>query len=371
MEKAYKFRLYPNAEQEEIIQKTFGCSRFVFNHYLAKRIELYKNNKTTLNCFECQKDMTSLKKEREWLKEVDSTALQSTLKDLDLAYQNFFRRVKKGEKAGFPRFKNKHTSRKSFKSKRVGNNICVFDNSVKLPKLGKVRAKVSRQVEGRILSATISQNSSGKYFVSLCCTDVEISQYESTSKTVGLDMGIKDFCISSDGEYFSNPKYLTKNLKKLAKLQRQLARKSEASQNRNKARIKVARLHEHIANQRNDMLHKLSTSLVKGYDVICIEDLQIKNMVRNHKLAKAISDVSWSEFVRMLEYKSKWQHKVLVKIDKFFPSSQLCSHCGAKNPKTKDLSVRKWVCKGCGAEHERDLNAAKNILNEGMRLISA
>ncbi|MFV0399216.1 MAG: IS200/IS605 family element RNA-guided endonuclease TnpB [Oscillospiraceae bacterium] len=371
MEKAYKFRLYPTKEQENLMQRTFGCCRFVFNHFLAQKIEQYKKVGKSDSWVQQGKSLTALKRELEWLKEVDATALQSSIKDLDIAYQNFFRRVRKGEKPGFPKFKSKHNHRKSFKSKRVGNNISVYVDCVKLPKLGLVPAAISKQVEGRVLSATVSQNPSGKYFVSLCCTDVDIPQYAGTGAQIGLDMGLKEFCIASDGASFDNHKHLARSQKRLAKLQRQLSRKTKGSANRAKARIKVARLHERVANQRTDALHKLSTELVKRYDLICIEDLQVKNMVKNHRLAKSISDASWSEFARQLAYKCEWQHKALVRVDKFFPSSQLRSCCGAKNPITKDLGVRGWICPECGTAHDRDVNAAKNILHEGLRLIGA
>lgn len=370
MEKAYKFRLYPTAEQELLIQRTFGCCRFVFNKYLAMRKDAYEQRGETMNYNGCSAHMTTLKNELPWLREVDATALQSALKSLDFAYQNFFRRVKQGGNPGYPKFKSKHDHRKSFKSKRVGNNVAVADGAVKLPKLGHVHCAVSKQIEGRILSATVSQNPSGKYFVSLCCTDVEIPQYESTGAVVGLDLGIKDFAITSDGQAFENHKHLAASEKKLARLQRQLSRKQKGSSNRNKARIKVARMHEKIANQRNDVMHKLSTQLVKDYDLIAVETLRPINMMKNHKLAKSISDASWSEFVRQLKYKCEWQRKALVQIDPFFPSSQTCHTCGAKNPKTKDLKVREWTCAECGTHHDRDTNAAKNILNEGLRLIS-
>lgn len=339
----------------------------MFNHFLAKRIELYKSENKTLNYNACSAELTSLKKELEWLKEVDSTALQSSLKDLDQAYQNFFRRIKSGEKPGFPKFKSKKNHRKSYKTKI---NIKVLDKKIQLPKLGLVKCRISKQVRGRILNATVSQNPSGKYFVSVCCTDVEIPQYESTGKSVGIDLGLKIIAITSNGMIYENNKYLLKSEAKLRREQKSLSRKTIGSNNWKKQRIKVARIHEKIKNQRLDAIHKMTTELVKNYDIICIEDLAVKNMVKNRRLSKAISDAAWGEIRRQLTYKCKWQHKQLVVIDRFFPSSQLCE-CGYKNLKVKDLSVRYWVCPNCGKEHDRDINAANNIETEGIRLISA
>jgi len=370
MEKAYKFRLYPNAEQAQQIQRTFGCCRFVFNYFLAMRIDMYNGNRETLGYNACCAALTTLKKAILWLCEPDATALQSALRDLEIAYQNFFRRVKKGEKPGFPHFKSKRNRRKSYRSKRVGDNISVLDGHVKLPKLGLVRAAISKRVEGRILNATVSQSPSGKYFVSICCTDVEITQYDATGETVGLDMGLKDIAITSDGTAHPNHKHLRQSEKKLARAQRRLSRKSRGSNNREKARVKVARIHEQIENQRNDALHKLTTDLVRGYDVICIEDLAVKNMLRNHKLAKSIADASWGELSRQLRYKCEWHGKALITVDRFFASSQICGSCGAKNAEVRDLAIRTWKCPQCGAEHDRDVNAAKNILNEGLRRLA-
>lgn len=363
LEKTFKYRIYPTQTQRMQIAKTIGCARLVYNDAIDCRKLAWDIGCISLNYNWTSKSLTELKKHLTFLKEVDKCALQNALKDLDCAYKNFF-----AGRAKYPRFKRKHSCKQNYRTSFSNGNIAVLENKVKLPKLGKIKAKISHPIEGRIINATVSFTKSEKYFVSVCCTDVEIAKLKPTFKEVGIDLGIKDFAITSDGDKEPNPKYLKKSLKRLKMLQKRLSRKQKGSNNRNKARIRLAKLHEHIANQRENFLQQYTTKLVRNYDLICIENLNVKGMMANHHLAQAVGDVGMGRFSALLSYKVLWYGKVVQQIGRFYPSSQTCHICGYRNPEVKDLSVREWDCV-CGVHHDRDINAAKSILNEGKRLL--
>ena len=362
--KAYKFRLSPTEEQSVLLSKHFGCARFIYNHFLKEKQDHYLLNKKTLNYNTCAGMMVKMKREdNTWLAEVNSQTLQAALMHLETAYGNFFKKQSK-----FPKFKSKKSNYDSF---HVPQSVKLLkNNKVRIPKFKEgIRFIKHREIKGTICSATVSRTPTGKYYISILTEQEPTNHLEKTGKSIGIDLGIKDFVITSEGHRYINPKFLYKFQRKLKTAQQHLSRKVKGSKSRDKARIKVAKIYEKITNSRNDMQHKVSMSLIRKYDMIALEDLNAKGMVKNHCLAKAISDAAWSGFVTKLEYKAKWYGKKIIKIDRFFPSSKTCSDCGHIK-ESLSLDERVWTCV-CGSKHDRDVNASKNILKRGFVIQSS
>ena len=364
--KGYKYRFYPTPEQQVLLAKSFGCARFVYNRFLALRKQAYQDHKMSVSfadaCFLLTLDKQ--KDELSFLKEVPAVVLQQSLRNADAAYQNFFKK-----KTKYPKFKSKWDKQ----SIRFMPNAFAYNGkySVTLIKMNSpLKIKWSRTIPrgAKVKSVTVSKEPSGRYFISFLCED-SVAQKPKTDKSIGLDWGLKDFVTTSDGQKVTAPKHYRQSEKKLAKAQRDLSRKQKGSNNRQKARVKVAKAHAKVANQRKDFLHKLSSSIVHESQVICIEDLSVKNMSRNRHLSKSILDSGWGEFVRQLEYKSQWGGRTLVKVGRFFPSSKTCSHCGCIKGYL-NLSERNWICSECGVVHDRDYNAAVNIKAEGTAVLA-
>ena len=385
MNKGVKFRIYPNKSQQSLINQTLGCCRLIYNKGLAMRKDSFDNG-LKIGYKETSAMLTGLKKDNEYffLKDADSIALQQSLRDLDSAFKRFFKKL-----GGYPNFKSKHNHNQSYRTINQGDNIRISGKYIKLPKLGYVKFKQSMDI-GHINNVTVERTSTNKYFVVLN-VDFEPAALPFTSKVIGIDVGLKEFYKATSGDSVTNPKYLEKSSKKLAHEQRKLSHMIESHisgyktignkrfpicdkplsecKNIQKQRKKVALIHEKITNQRNDFLQKESTKLIRENQIISIEDLNVSGLLQNHKLAKSISSVSWSKFFTMLEYKAKWYGRIITKAPTFYPSSQMCSCCGYKNTDVKDLKIRKWICPECGTVHDRDFNAAVNILNKGLALV--
>lgn len=365
MNKAYKFRIYPNSEQCMMLAKTFGCVRFIYNQMLSDKIKYYEETKQKLNNTPAQ-----YKKEFEWLKEVDSLALANAQMNLQTAYNNFFR----SPKVGFPKFKSKKSNRRSYTTNCINGNIFIENGYIKLPKVGLVKMKQHKIIPSdyKLKSVTISQNPSGKYYSSVLFEyENQVQETEHLHNFLGLDFSMHELYKDSNGNEPAYPRYYRQAEKRLKHEQHKLSFMQKGSKNRDKQRIRVAKMHEKVANQRKDFLHKQSRQIANAYDCVCIENLDMKAMSQALNFGKSVSDNGWGMFTTFLQYKLEDMGKRLVKVDKFFASSQICNVCGYKNTATKNLSVRAWDCPECGTHHDRDVNAAINIRNEGMRLVNA
>jgi putative transposase len=366
VQKAVKVQIYPRESDKELLAKHFGVRRFIFNKFLEIRQKEYLENKKSLGYNACSALLTEMKNkpEYEWLNEVNSQSIQAAIKDLDGAYDRFFRKLSK-----FPKFKSKHNTRQSFKVPQYAK-VDWGAKTLKIPKFKtpfKFKGKYSGELM-KINSVTISKNASGKYFASIQ-GEFEIEQKESTGEIIGVDLGIKTLLVDSNGTEIRNERFLRKHLKKLKYLQRQHSKKKKDSKSREKSRIKLAKEYQQVTDQRNNYLHQVSSKLINDNQVIVLEDLAVKNMLKNHKLAQAISDVSWGSLVSMLKYKAIWHNRKIVQIDRWYPSSKTCSNCNHLMNKM-DLSIREWDCPSCSSHHDRDINAAKNILRQGLNIMS-
>lgn len=359
IKRAYKYRIYPNNEQKVFFAKCFGCARFFYNKSLSDMNEIYKSTGKFKNI-----TPASYKKDYPFLKEVDSLALSNAQLNRNAAFKGFF-----SHKTGFPKFKSKRNDQSYTTNNQGSVKFSNNDRYITVPKCSRIRIKKHRDFYGDIKSITVSMTTDNKYYISLLVEE-ENKPLKESNKIIGLDLGIKDLIVDSNGHKYKNHKYLTKSQNKLTKEQRKLSKMVKGSNNRNKQRIKVARLHKHIQNQRNDYLHKLSKKIIDENQIICIESLLVKDMMNDSKLARNISDVSWYRLVSMLLYKADWYNRKVIKVPSTYPSSQFCSKCSYKNSITRDLTIRKWTCPKCGSIHDRDINAAKNILSKGIEILT-
>ena len=363
--RGYKYRAYPNRKQKEFFEQTFGCCRFVYNYYMEKRQRLWREWHDTLSYNDISKDLSSvLKREYIWLKDADSIALQQSLRHLDRAYDKFFKKH-----TGYPKFKSKRY-KQSYRTMNINGSVSIDESSITLPKAGRVKIVNTREFNGRIISATVSRTASGRYYISLQVEENYEILHNAGGK-IGLDAGLKALYTTSDSDIYPNPKTLALHEKRIRRLQRSLSRKQKGSKNSEKARLRLARAHEKISDIRNDIQHKITHKLASENQVVCVEDLNVRGMMKDHRLAKSISDASWSELCRKLEYKVKDLGGLLIKVPRTYASSQICSCCGRKDSMIKNLSIRRWTCPSWGANHDRDVNAAKNILKKGLEMLAS